>query len=108
MQDIVDRARIPLNDADPIDANRRYPDAELLKHAKGALQLLRTKRPDLFFGAIAAFTAETLTLGSTFPLQEGLAPAVQDYVSARSQMKDDESAVAGLAAAFFGVAQSET
>lgn len=105
MQDIVDRARIPLNDADAIDANRRNPDAELLKHAKGGLQIWRSKRPDLFFGAIASFTAEALQLGDPFPLPEQFAPALQDWVTARTQTKDDESVVAGSAVSFFTLAE---
>lgn len=108
MQDIVDRARIPLNDADAIDANRRYPDAELLKHAKGGLQLLQFKRPDLFFGKpIATFSAEGLALASTFPLPEQFAPALQDWVTARAQTKDDEAVNEGSAAAFYGLFASE-
>jgi len=107
MQNIVDRARLPLNDADPVDANRRDPDAILLAYAKGGLQILHQKRPDLFFGAIASFSAETLALGSTFPLLEDYAPALQDWVTARAQSKDDESANAGSAQAFFALFEAE-
>lgn len=107
MQDIVDRARIPLNDDDTVDANRRWPDAELLKHARAALQTLRLKRPDLFFGAIASFSAEALLLGSPFPLPEEYAPPVFDWVTARAETKDDESVDSGAAASFFSLAQGE-
>lgn len=107
MQDIVDRSRIPLNDDDPVDANRRWPNAELLKHAKAAIQTLFQKRPDLFFGTIAAFSAEALVLASPFPLGEGYAPAVIDWTTARAQTKDDESVNAGSAATFFSLAQGE-
>lgn len=107
MQDIVDRARIPLNDADPVDANRRDPDAVLLKHAKSGLQILRTKRPDLFFGAIATFSAEGLGPNDPFPLPEDLAPAVQDWITARAHAKDDEAVTQGTASAFFSLFAAE-
>lgn len=107
MQEIVDRARIPLNDSDSVDANRRWPDAELLKHAKSALQTLLLKRPDLFFGSIATFSAEALVIGSAFPLGEGYAPPVIDWVTARAETKDDESVSSGAAASFFSLAQGE-
>jgi len=107
LQDIVDRARDPLNDDDAIDANRRWPDATLLRHAKSALQTLRMKRPDLFFGTIATFSAESLALGSTYPLPEEYAPPVIDWVTARANTKDDESVSSGAAAAFFSLAQGE-
>ena len=102
MQNIVDRARIPLNDADPIDANRRDTDATLLAHAKGAIETLRNKRPDLFFGSFSALPGEALVLGDPFPLPDEYAPPVQDYVTARAQLKDDE-AVAQSATTFFAL-----
>lgn len=44
-QDIVDAARIPLNDA----AKVRYSDAELLGYAKDGLKEAAVIRPDLFY-----------------------------------------------------------
>jgi hypothetical protein len=102
MQNIVDGARLPLNDSDPSDANRRWPDPELLKYARDGVLLLRDKRPDLFFeGLEAEFSA--LALGSTFPLPEDYAPSVQDYATARAHFKDEEAAVEGAASSFFSL-----
>jgi len=106
MQNIVDGARFPLNDSDASDANRRWPDPELLGYARDGIKLLRNKRPDLFFGALETeFSA--LALGSTFPLPEDYATALQDYTTARAHFKDEEAAVEGAASSFFALFTSE-
>lgn len=43
-QDLIDLARVPLNDAD----KERYPDAKLLGYAKDGLREAAVLRPDLF------------------------------------------------------------
>ena len=102
MQNIVDNARLPLNDSDPSDANRRWPDPELLGYARAGIMLLRNKRPDLFFEDLEdEFSA--LAAGATFPLPEDYAPALQDYVTARAHFKDEEAAVEGAASSFFSL-----
>lgn len=98
MQQIIDAARRPLNDAD----KTTWSDAELLAYALDGMRRLRGERPDLFFG-LAGGLIDTLAGGSTFPLDEFVQPALTDYITARAQFKDDEYAVQGAAAPFFAL-----
>ncbi|MEO6147525.1 MAG: DUF6682 family protein, partial [Sulfuriferula sp.] len=80
MQDILDRARQPLNDVDKV----RYPDLDLLKYANTGLRMLRLKRPDLFFGQYATqFVDKVLT--DTLPIDDEYGPALSDYVTAHAE-----------------------
>lgn len=98
MQQVVDKGRIPLNDAD----KARYSDLQLLGFAIDALLLLLNTRPDLFFGQFTSLpTITALTNG--FPLPDTLAPAVADYVTARAESMNDESVLEQRAAAFFAL-----
>ena len=98
IQNIVDRARVPLQDA----AKVRFADAKLLVYANDAIYTLRNKRPDLFFGLFSTLPSE-LAIGATFPLPDDYAPAVQDYVTARGEAGGAEADMAGRAAAFFAL-----
>jgi hypothetical protein len=85
MQDILDDARRPLNDAD----KTRYPDVNLLAYANAGLRTLRLKRPDLFFGQYATpFTSTLVT--DVLPIDDIYRPALADYVTARAESIDDE------------------
>jgi len=98
MQQVVDKARQPLNDED----KERYADTELLGYANDATLLLRNKRPDLFFGMYAsAITAKTID--EAFSLDDTLVPAVCDYVTARAESKNDESVLSERAAIYFAL-----
>ena len=101
MQNIVDRARVPLNDA----AKTRHSDARLLQFANDAIYTLRNKRPDLFFGSFAALPEE-LVIGVNFPLAAEYAPPVQDYVTARAEANGAEADTEGRAMAFFKLFES--
>jgi len=96
MQDVIDAARVPLND----DSKVAWTDVELLGFANKAIHLLKARRPDLFFGSYTALPGN-LAVGATFPLEDQHMPAVQDYVTARAQFKDTEEAVKGAATAFY-------
>ena len=85
MQQLVDRARLPLNDAD----KDRYTDANLLAYAVDGLTLACNKRPDLLIGNWS-LTFNALVLGDTFPLSNRYFPIVQDYITARAELWDDE------------------
>jgi len=94
-QNVVDRARTPLNDADKV----RYTDASLLGYATDAVLLLRKARPDLFFGDWT-FEAGEYTLVDLIPVEDLYFPALADYVTGRAETRDDEEAMQSRAAAF--------
>jgi hypothetical protein len=94
-QQVCDRARIPLNDAD----KTRYPDADLLSYANDAILILRRARPDLFFGGWT-IPASEYGLGDAIPIEETYFPAVCDYVTGRAEFRDDEDAMQQRAGAF--------
>jgi hypothetical protein len=86
MQNIVDQARLPLNDA----RKARYSDAYLLTYANSAVKRTYELRPDLLIGTgWAAFT--DLTLVGTFPLPDRFAQTVSDYVGGRAELKDEDA-----------------
>lgn len=99
MQEIVDKARQPLNDDDKV----RFPDDTLLQYANDALLMLRNRRPDLFIGMFATLP-EKLAIGATFPLPAEYVPPVSDYIVARAESHDDEHVVSERAALFFKLA----
>ncbi len=96
MQNIVDVARLPLNDAD----KTRYPDATLLAHANQAVLEAFNRRPDLFFDNYDGIPDLNLTLNSPFPMPLQYAQVVSDYVTARAESVEDEYANPQRAAAF--------
>jgi hypothetical protein len=102
MQAVLDRARVPLNDADKV----RYPDADGLVYANDAVKVLKRERPDLFFGQFEALPGDK-TLGQDLPVADEYVVAVTDYVTARWEFRDDEAAVQAKASAFFGLFKTE-
>lgn len=88
-QEILDRARIPLNDAD----KTRYPDADGLLYLREGVRTIRRLRPDCFVGNLAADPAASIVLTpapSAVPVSYEHYQALADYVSARWQDKDDD------------------
>ena len=103
MQDVVDRGRLPLNDAKDAtgsDANARYSDVVLLGYANDAVLLLRQRRPDLFFGQFEALPGPK-ALGDFVPIADEYFTALADYVTARAETGNDESVLEQRAALFF-------
>lgn len=97
-QQVLDRARLPLNDEDKI----RYPDAELLVYATDAYLMLRRYRPDMFLSSWTLADISTFAVGTTFPVApDEFMPAIADYVTARAEFKDDEHTIAERAQAFY-------
>lgn len=97
-QQIVDRARVPLNDA----AKTRYPDADLMEGANRAMSVLRAKRPDLFFGVGASWdTVTTYVLADNFPIEDIYRTAVEDFITSWAELRDDEDAMQQRASTFF-------
>lgn len=103
-QQVADRARLPLNDADKI----RYPDSELLGYGVDAYLMLRRYRPDIFLSSYTSLTDySTLALEDDFPGADDMyLPIIADYVSARAEFKDDEHVIAERAQAFYGLFQA--
>lgn len=95
-QDVLDLARIPLNDEDRV----RHPDGRLLSYARQAVLQMRRRRPDLFIGRFGDLPDGTESAGSMLPLPAEYAQLVADYVTARAEMVDDEHAGSGRAALF--------
>jgi hypothetical protein len=94
-QQVVDRGRVPLNDAD----KTRYPDADLLAYANDGLLLVRKARPDLFFGNWN-YQATEYALGTNIPIPDSYFVALADYVTARAEFRDDEDAMQQRAETF--------
>lgn len=87
MQELCDRARIPLNDA----SKDRYLDADLLGFGNAAIRRAYQLRPDLKFGAYATDYSD-LALTGTFPLPSYFLQPVADYIAGRMNTVDDETA----------------
>lgn len=105
MQQVVDRARIPLNDLDA-DAYR-YSVDDLLMYANFALRKVRRDRPDLYFGTYSTPLTDKV-IGDTLPIDDDFAEAVVDYVVARAETKNDEAALRERAKLFFGLFETAT
>lgn len=95
MQDLCNRARLPLNDAD----QARYSDDLLLGFANTAIRRAYEARPDLRHGHHAT-AFEDLDLDDDFPLPARLLQPCADYASGRASTIDDEDGNATRAAAF--------
>lgn len=95
MQEVVDRARIPLNDAD----KDRYSDDDLLGYANAGIARAYEIRPDLKFGAYGT-PFSPLSLSGTFPLSYGKLQTIADYVTFRAETADDEHVNSNRAIAF--------
>lgn len=101
MQDIVDRGRVPLQDA----AKTRFTDATLLRWANDFTQIARRVRPDLFFGQFTALPGDK-ALGDTFPLPVEYEPGAADYVTGRAEASGSEAELEARAVAFIKMAGS--
>ena len=86
MQNVVDHARIPLNDA----AKDRYTDVNLLGYANDGILILRKRRPDLFLGSWSSLPSN-LSLTDSFPVDDEYFPMLADYVTGRAELIDDEN-----------------
>jgi hypothetical protein len=98
LQQVVDTGRLPLNDNDKV----RYSDDELLGYANRAVTILKTKRPDLFYGMFTSLPGDK-ALTDNLPVDDTIYPAICDYVTARAESKNDESILEQRAAMFFSL-----
>lgn len=100
VQQVVDRARFPLND----DDKSRVTDAQCLPFVVDAVLMLRKKRPDMFLGNwTTSYLA--LGLGDNVPIAEIYLPVMADYVTARIEFRDDEFSEDSRAQSFFQLFQ---
>lgn len=95
VQQVLDIARIPLNDVDKV----RYSDATLLTYFNNALLICRQKRPDLFLGKLTQVQTPLLAT-DTFPINQTYVPIFANYVSGMTETIDDEHIENSRAAAF--------
>lgn len=93
---LLERAREILQD----DAGTRYTDSQLLLHARDAVVLVRTLRPDLFVGSYATPLPTSFTVDDTVNLPDQFFVATAEYVAGMAEMRDDEFAVDGRAMTF--------
>ncbi|MES2415093.1 MAG: hypothetical protein V4614_14900 [Pseudomonadota bacterium] len=96
-QEVIDLARVPLNDAD----KDRYPDAVLLRFLIAGLRLLQRTRADLFIGSLAV-TQPDLGFADELPTPAHVDQSLADYVTARAMTVDTEDGE--RAGAFFQLA----
>lgn len=99
-QQIIDDARVLLNDQTVEGQVTRYTEAQLLTYAQQALYEARRIRPDLFLSNLTN-DFPTYTGSSTVPIPQQYTVPLVDYVAARAEMRDDEFAVDGRAAGLY-------
>lgn len=88
MQDIIDMARLDINDADKV----RYEDVDLLKYANDAVAKTLVMRPDLNWGNYNT-QYQSLALTADFPLNPEYRRPIEAYVVAMAETGDDEFVV---------------
>ncbi|MEJ0004366.1 MAG: DUF6682 family protein [Pararobbsia sp.] len=86
-QTVIDRARIPLNDA----GKTRYTDAALLSYLGDGIAEAYSLRPDLRFGSFTTNPVTLFELTDTFPLPVQHEVALQHYIIYRAENMDDEN-----------------
>lgn len=86
-QSVIDRARVPLNDAD----KTRYSDTEMLSYLCDGIAEAYSLRPDLRFGSYTASAVTLFQPTDTFPLSAQHEVALQHYLIYRAENKDDEN-----------------
>ena len=96
--DVIDLARIDINDIATGTIVPRYPTSDLLKFANDGIAKAVRLRPDLRFGNYGTGTSTSqdftdLTTASTFPLDLLYRPAIAAYIVQRNQSGDDSFAV---------------
>lgn len=99
MQDVVNLARIDLNDEDKV----RYLDAVLLKFLSNFIQESIKLRPDLFISSIFRLPSYNLTITDIFPLPDRYIRSCADYVIARAKLIGTEEGSMTEASAYLGL-----
>jgi len=102
-QQIVDMARIPLNDAD----KARYSDAQLMLFANQGMLGLVKRRPDFFMGQFSNLPDGNALLTDVFPIDAEAVQLLADWITGRAEMVDDENANSGRAQVFVNMFTGE-
>lgn len=98
IQNILDLARIPLND----DAATRYTETKAIKYANEAIAAAYRIRPDLKFGSYGTPFTDLVAVDQ-FPLPIEFRQAAADYISGRLSLMDEEATANERAAAFMQI-----
>lgn len=96
-------ARIPLNDSD----KTRYSDTQLMLFANQAMMAFAKRRPDAFIGQFSNLPDGTAALTDSFPIDQGHAQQIADWITGRAEMTDDEHTDTGRAKVFVDMFSSE-
>ena len=88
MQDVMNLARLDLNDSSTSTSLYRYPDSDLLKFANDGIARALAIRSDLNFGNYNTQYTD-LSVSDVFPLPVEYRPAITAYIVARNQSGDD-------------------
>jgi len=94
-QNIINDARVDLNDV----AGTRYTDAQMIGYANDGVQEMYRYRPDFRLGNYSAATT-TYVAGDNLPIPDQYRMLLTNYLVFRCEVRDDEYAVDGRAAAF--------
>jgi hypothetical protein len=86
MQDVINQARLDLNDSDKV----RHTDIDLLVYLNNYVQEAINNRPDLFFTSVANGLPSALGLDDDFPISDRHARGGADYIIARANMRGTE------------------
>lgn len=88
-QQVIDRARTKLNDADKV----RYADADALKDAQAGILAMLDLRPDIFFGTLGTVNVEgTYSINENVPMNGRYTLMLEDWIVHRAEFVDDEGA----------------
>ena len=99
-QEVIDLARVPLNDAD----KDRYLDTDLLRFLNAGLRTLKKNRPDLFIGSLGT-PYVALALGDALPTPDHVDQGIADALTARAMTVDTEDTE--RVGAFFALSQGQ-
>jgi hypothetical protein len=91
---VIDDARVLLNDVIVEGVTPRYSDSQLLTYAQQAVHEARRIRPDMFLSNLTG-ALPTHQLTDTIPLGEEYTLYVTDFLVGRAELRDDEFAVDG-------------
>lgn len=94
-QNIIDAARVDLQDV----AGTRYTDAQLMGYANDGIQEMYRYRPDFLLGNYTA-AVTTYVAANNLPIPDQYRMLLTNYLVFRAEVRDDEYAVDGRAAAF--------